>query len=294
MKKISPRPSEPRHESPAKPRRAPQGLDQHGRQAPLQPSVHNSTVPGTTRGERLRIARERHFKSARAAAKELGVPPATYGAHERAQAPDGRGRDYSPEEAAIYAARFKVRPEWLLTGAGEPESQAVKSRDPGGKQFFRQDISGLDQDISKLDDDERLLYLLVKVDGAIEKCVGQLANLQGFVRGLVVSISLVKRSGAQGFGRELVSSLVQRELKARASGRAKSISHEYLPSILANLQILIGNDSGSLNKPITDDGITLSQLITAIMQMNADEEAAEASKRPAFSQLTPPKRQAAR
>src|ERR1700676_3632801 len=79
----------------------------------------------TTRGERLRTARKRHFKSARAAAKALGVPPATYGAHERAQAPGGRGRDYSPEEAELYGFRFKVRPEWLLTGAGEPES-AVK------------------------------------------------------------------------------------------------------------------------------------------------------------------------
>jgi hypothetical protein len=72
-----------------------------------------------TRGERLRRARERHFKSARAAANDLGSPPATYGAHERAQAPCGRGRDYGPEEAALYAARFKVRPEWLLTGAGQ-------------------------------------------------------------------------------------------------------------------------------------------------------------------------------
>jgi cell division protein FtsZ len=42
-----PRPAEPRHEPPvseyAKQRPAPQGLDQHGRQAPLQPPVHNSS-----------------------------------------------------------------------------------------------------------------------------------------------------------------------------------------------------------------------------------------------------------
>jgi hypothetical protein len=88
-------------------------------------TVSTTAMTTTTRGERLRIARKRHFKSARAAAKALGVPPATYGAHERAQAPGGRGRDYSPEEAELYGFRFKVRPEWLLTGAGEPES-AVK------------------------------------------------------------------------------------------------------------------------------------------------------------------------
>jgi hypothetical protein len=76
-----------------------------------------------TRGERLRSARERLFKSARAAAIALGIPSATYGAHERAEAAEGRGRDYGPEEAAIYGARFKVRPEWLLTGSG-PEIES--------------------------------------------------------------------------------------------------------------------------------------------------------------------------
>jgi hypothetical protein len=77
----------------------------------------------STRGERLRKARERRFKSARAAASALGIPPATYGAHERAEAPGGRGRDYGAEEAVLYGARFQVRPEWLLAGA-EPETEA--------------------------------------------------------------------------------------------------------------------------------------------------------------------------
>jgi phage repressor protein C with HTH and peptisase S24 domain len=70
----------------------------------------------TTRGERLRIARERHFKSARAAGKAMGIPVSTYGAHERAEAPGGR--DYGPDEAKRYARRFRVTPEWLLTGRG--------------------------------------------------------------------------------------------------------------------------------------------------------------------------------
>lgn len=70
---------------------------------------------GKTRGDRLRIAREKRFPSARAAALALGVPVSTYGAHERAQAPGGR--DFGPDEAERYARRFKVSPEWLLTGA---------------------------------------------------------------------------------------------------------------------------------------------------------------------------------
>jgi len=68
----------------------------------------------TTRGERLRYAREKYFKSARIAAKALGIAVSTYGAHERAEAPGGR--DYGPDEAKRYGRRFRVTPEWLLTG----------------------------------------------------------------------------------------------------------------------------------------------------------------------------------
>jgi hypothetical protein len=42
------------------------------------------------------------------------MPVSTYGAHERAERPDGR--DYGTEEARRYARRFSVTPEWLLTG----------------------------------------------------------------------------------------------------------------------------------------------------------------------------------
>ena len=38
----------------------------------------------------------------------------TYGAHERSESPGGR--DYGPDEAKKYGRRFKVAPEWLLTG----------------------------------------------------------------------------------------------------------------------------------------------------------------------------------
>jgi hypothetical protein len=83
----------------------------------------------TTRGDRLRIARAQRFKSARLAAKTLGIPAATYGAHERAQSPGGR--DYSPEDAKRYGRAFRVTAEWLLTGRGpgpvqgEPEDPIV-------------------------------------------------------------------------------------------------------------------------------------------------------------------------
>jgi hypothetical protein len=81
----------------------------------------------TTRGERLRIAREKLFKSARLAAKAMGIPVSTYGAHERAES--SGGRDYGPDEAKKYGRRFRVTPEWLLTGReafrpGEVEEQA--------------------------------------------------------------------------------------------------------------------------------------------------------------------------
>src|SRR5919108_5510200 len=72
----------------------------------------------STRGERLRAARARRgFKSARLAAKAMGIAISTYGAHERAEA--AGGRDYGPDEAKFYARRFGVSPEWLLTGRGQ-------------------------------------------------------------------------------------------------------------------------------------------------------------------------------
>jgi hypothetical protein len=67
-----------------------------------------------TRGERLRTARKRKFRSARAAAIAWGIPVSTYGAHERAQ--DLGGRDYGPNEARRYAELLEVTTEWLLTG----------------------------------------------------------------------------------------------------------------------------------------------------------------------------------
>jgi hypothetical protein len=77
----------------------------------------------TDRGERLRKAREKVFRSARQAALALNIPTATYNAHEHAQQPGGR--DYSPEEARVYARHFGVRTEYLLMGTVAREPEAV-------------------------------------------------------------------------------------------------------------------------------------------------------------------------
>lgn len=84
----------------------------------------------STRGERLKQARERVFKSARKAAIALGVPVPTYNAHEHAQQPGGR--DYGPEEAQLYARRFGVPLEYLLVGAVKVSRQ---SKTPPGPLF---------------------------------------------------------------------------------------------------------------------------------------------------------------
>jgi phage repressor protein C with HTH and peptisase S24 domain len=81
-----------------------------------------------TRGERLRYARERFFKSARLAAKAMGIAVSTYGAHERAEDPGGR--DFGPDEAKRYARRFKVTPEWLLTGYGRGPDEPLDYEPP--------------------------------------------------------------------------------------------------------------------------------------------------------------------
>jgi hypothetical protein len=85
----------------------------------------------TTRGERLRTAREKRFKSARSAAKALGIAISTYGAHERAEAPGGR--DYGPNEAQRYGRFFGVTPEWLLTGRKPFPSDEPEEPLPGPK-----------------------------------------------------------------------------------------------------------------------------------------------------------------
>src|SRR5262249_51055746 len=70
-----------------------------------------------TRGERLRIARERVFKTSRQAAQAIGIPVPSYWQSEPGELPGGRGCD--ADNAQRLARRFGVTPEWLLTGRGE-------------------------------------------------------------------------------------------------------------------------------------------------------------------------------
>jgi hypothetical protein len=120
------------------------------------------TLNMTNRGERLRRAREKRYPSGRQAAFALGIPNATYNAHEHAQQPGGR--DFSPEEAQVYARHFGVRPEYLLMGTIARESEPtdrpvtvpilgwVGPNDdvhfhPNGKELLR--VAAIDGSVSK-------------------------------------------------------------------------------------------------------------------------------------------------
>lgn len=66
------------------------------------------------RATRLREARQAAgFHSAAAAAEAMGIPAPTYASHE-----NGHG-GMRADVALRYARKFKVSPEWLLTGRGE-------------------------------------------------------------------------------------------------------------------------------------------------------------------------------
>jgi len=67
-------------------------------------------------GTRLRLARARAgYKTATAAIKRFGWrPPTTYRSHENGQTP------VPPEDAIAYAAAYKVTPEWIVFGVGDP------------------------------------------------------------------------------------------------------------------------------------------------------------------------------
>ena len=75
-----------------------------------------------TRGERLKKARkEAGFRTATDAAKALGIPYPTYAAHENGS------RQYEADEAVVYARKFKVPIEWLLTGRGGSVTPLAKT-----------------------------------------------------------------------------------------------------------------------------------------------------------------------
>lgn len=75
-----------------------------------------------TRGERLKKARrDAGYRTATDAAKSLGIPYPTYAAHENGS------RQYEADEAVVYARKFKVPIEWLLTGKGGAVTPLSKS-----------------------------------------------------------------------------------------------------------------------------------------------------------------------
>jgi phage repressor protein C with HTH and peptisase S24 domain len=69
-------------------------------------------LPMTEMGDRLKQAREKHYKSARQAALRFSWAPSTFAAHENGQ------NDFSPDDAKKYAKAFKTSASWLLTGEG--------------------------------------------------------------------------------------------------------------------------------------------------------------------------------
>jgi phage repressor protein C with HTH and peptisase S24 domain len=79
------------------------------------------------RAERLKRPRAgAGFRSARSAAASLGVPYSTYAGHENGS------RDYEADDAALYARRYRVTPEWLLFGRVTEVATAAVVRPFGG------------------------------------------------------------------------------------------------------------------------------------------------------------------
>lgn len=72
--------------------------------------------------DRLAKARaDARFASAAEAATALGIPYATYAAHENGS------RGFTAKSAERYARKFKVSLEWLLTGRGKPSDNRGES-----------------------------------------------------------------------------------------------------------------------------------------------------------------------
>ena len=71
--------------------------------------------------ERLTFARKQAgYETATEAAEALGVPYPTYAGHENGSSGFRRG------SGELYARRFKVRFEWLMTGRGPTTDQSAK------------------------------------------------------------------------------------------------------------------------------------------------------------------------
>ncbi|MBV1887318.1 MAG: hypothetical protein KUG61_09555 [Parvibaculaceae bacterium] len=69
--------------------------------------------------ERLQHARSKHYKSAEAAAKALGLLPVTYRKHEQ------HGK-ITPDQARMYAEAFECNEAWLAFGTSEGLISSIK------------------------------------------------------------------------------------------------------------------------------------------------------------------------
>lgn len=94
--------------------------------------------------ERLKIARERAgYSSAAEVARKFGWTETTYRAHENGQ------RNIPRERAPIYARAFRVAPEWLLYGRGDPAKKPVPlvGMVGAGAEIFEADSGGALDDV---------------------------------------------------------------------------------------------------------------------------------------------------
>ena len=79
-------------------------------------SENSSLAAGTA--DRLQRARAKHYKTAEAAAKALGLLPVTYRKHEQ------HGK-ISPDQARMYAEAFSCDESWLAFGTGEEPTKGI-------------------------------------------------------------------------------------------------------------------------------------------------------------------------
>lgn len=122
---------------------------------------------------RLREARAAaSFRNATEAAASLGVKYPTYAGHENGT------RAVGVEDAILYARRFKVSLDWLLTGSG---------RGPGGEQAA-----------SKITDEPQILAMLARVEGLSDTDIE-------VARAVIMNALAAKRvgSGQAGIGDRL-------------------------------------------------------------------------------------------
>jgi DNA-binding XRE family transcriptional regulator len=92
--------------------------------------------------DRLKQARKlAGYESASDAARDLGVPVGSYGCHENGD------RGFKRDRALKYARAFKVDPQWLLYGIGNPRGpdilDKIKALNEDNQRFVLKQIDTL-------------------------------------------------------------------------------------------------------------------------------------------------------